>query len=205
MSFPISLRARIVRESLLALFALAAFVSDQVSKWWVIEVFFRPRTFEASAPSLGFWEWLAALPQDPFPTVRFEVTSFFNLVMVWNTGVSFGMFSGPGGAGPYILMAGALILCFGFLIWMWKTPQTGKALAMAAIIGGAFGNVLDRLRFGGVADFLDFHIFGVHWPAFNIADSCIVLGVAALALYGLVLEPRAHRQASLKPNLESAP
>lgn len=185
-----SLRARIFRESLLAAFALLAFVLDQISKWWVIEVFFRPRTFEAENAALGLWQWLLTLPQDQFPPVRFEVTPFFNLVMVWNTGVSFGMFSSPGGLGPYILMAGALALCIGFLIWMWKTPQIGKALAMAAIIGGAFGNILDRLRFGAVADFIDIHAFGFHWPAFNIADSCIVLGVAGLALYALVLEPK---------------
>lgn len=162
-----------------------AFV-DQWSKWYVIERYFRVLSFDGNGPSLGFFEWLVKLPQEQFPFYRTEVTSFFNLVMVWNKGVSFGMFASTSVYVPYALMVMALALTTFFVVWMYRSTSLCAAIPMAMVISGAISNVWDRARFRAVADFLDFHIGDLHWPAFNIADSCIVLGVAGLALYTLL-------------------
>ncbi len=113
-----------------------------------------------------------------------EVTPFFNLVMAWNYGVSFGMFNTPG-TQAWALIALSLVVAAALLVWMAREPSRVARLALAAIIGGAIGNVVDRLRWGAVADFLDFHAFGYHWPAFNVADAGIVIGAAVLVLDNL--------------------
>ncbi len=109
-----------------------------------------------------------------------EVTPFFNLVLGWNRGVSFGMFNTHSENGPLILSAIAAAIVAGLAVWLWRAESRWTALALGLIIGGAIGNVVDRLQYGAVVDFLDFHAFGYHWPAFNVADSAIVLGAAAL-------------------------
>ncbi len=111
-----------------------------------------------------------------------EITSFFNLVMVWNRGVSFGLFSDADDSRRWILIAAAAAITLWLLVWLWRGPNRLVALALGLVIGGALGNILDRLRFGAVADFFDFHLFGWHWPAFNIADCAIVVGVGLLLL-----------------------
>lgn len=110
-----------------------------------------------------------------------EVTPFFNLVMVWNRGVSFGMF-GSGGLPPWVWVLVSLAIVVALLLWIRRLDRPWTALALGGIVGGAAGNVIDRLRFGAVADFFDFHLGGWHWPAFNIADAGIVVGVAMLML-----------------------
>lgn len=167
---------------------------DQLSKWWVIEIFFRTRTFEAHEQGKGFGEWLMSLGQTPFPPVRFEIMPSFNLVMVWNKGVSFGMFASDDSVMPLFLGGTALLMCCVFLVWIWRTPHLMTALPLVLICAGAISNVWDRARFGGVADFLDFYWGDAHYPAFNLADSFIVLGVAWLAFDGVVLEPRRLKQ-----------
>lgn len=115
-----------------------------------------------------------------------QVTSFFNLVPAWNTGVSFSMFNDLGGAGVYILSAFSLIVA-GFLVyWLAKEKDRLMQVALGLVIGGAVGNVIDRLRIGAVFDFLDFHLSGYHWPAFNLADSFICIGAALIICNGLV-------------------
>ncbi|MCB9944455.1 MAG: signal peptidase II [Geminicoccaceae bacterium] len=113
------------------------------------------------------------------------VTSFFNLVLVWNTGVSFGMFSGSGDAGRWALTAMALLVGAGLMVWFFRERRNLPRLCIAMIVAGALGNVIDRLRFGAVVDFLDFHAMGYHWPAFNIADCAIVAGAVLLLVDGL--------------------
>lgn len=169
---------------------------DQLSKWWVIERYFRLRSYEADGPSLNFITWLTTLPQERFPFYKTEITSFFNLVMVWNQGVSFGMFSSEHQWMPYALGLMALALCSVFLVWMWRSTSVFASFAIALIISGAISNVWDRARFGGVADFLDFHVASYHWPAFNIADSCIVIGVAGLAIHSLFFEKKTPTEVS---------
>lgn len=174
----------LIALSLILLLALA----DQLSKWYIIERHFRLLSFEANGPSLDFMTWLTQLPQERFPFFRTEVTSFFNFTMVWNKGVSFGMFSSTHSYMPYALMVMAVALTSFFVVWLIRATSLWAAIPLAMIISGALSNVWDRARFGAVADFLDFHIGDLHWPAFNIADSCIVVGVALLALHTLCSE-----------------
>jgi len=118
-----------------------------------------------------------------FPRV-IEVTPFFNIVWVWNQGVSFGLFGG--GATPAWALGGlALAIVGGLGVWLWRTPSKPVAIALSLVIGGAIGNVIDRARWGAVFDFLDFHAMNWHWPAFNVADAAIVCGVALLLLDGV--------------------
>jgi len=133
-------------------------------------------------------EWLIALlAQHHNETI--VLTSFFNLVMVWNYGVSFGMLSEPGSDVRYFLMGVALVIVMMMSFWLYHATSRWVAAAIGLVIGGAIGNVIDRIRFGAVADFFDFHLYGVHWPAFNIADASIFLGVALLIWDSVVHRP----------------
>lgn len=113
-----------------------------------------------------------------------QVTSFFSLVYVWNYGVSFGMFNSLQNSQIVfcvLQLTIAIILSF----WLYNNQKKHITYALAFIIGGALGNVIDRARYGAVADFLDFHIASYHWPAFNLADSFVFIGVAILLLEDL--------------------
>ena len=107
------------------------------------------------------------------------VTPFFNLVTVWNPGISFGMLQDiPNG--QWILSAVAMLIVAWLFVWLRKVTHRSTALALGLIIGGAIGNIIDRIRFSAVFDYLDFHALGYHWPAFNLSDSFIFIGVALL-------------------------
>ena len=109
-----------------------------------------------------------------------EITSFLNLVLVQNKGISFGLFSRYEiGWLISILTIGIVVVLF---IWMRKLERAILALPFSLIIGGAIGNLIDRLNYGFVVDFIDFHFFGWHWPAFNVADSAITVGVIFLLI-----------------------
>lgn len=133
-----------------------------------------------TADQLVKWAMLAKVGIAMRPPI--EVTGFFRLVMVWNHGVSFGMFSRGADYMPWVLIAVALAICALLLRLALKTPFASERLAYGLIIGGALGNVIDRLRFRAVADFFYFHVGDLGWPAFNIADSAICLGVMTLLL-----------------------
>ena len=113
------------------------------------------------------------------------VPGLFNLVMVWNTGISFGIGRDGGPIAAWMLAGLALIVAVVLALWLMRSRRRPPALALGLIIGGALGNATDRVARGAVADFLDFHIASTHWPAFNIADSAIVIGVVALLVDGL--------------------
>lgn len=117
------------------------------------------------------------------------MTPFFNLVMVWNTGVSFGLFQEDTPLRSWILIGVAVAVLVWLGLWLWRAQHRLAALALGVIIGGAIGNIIDRVRFGAVFDFLDFHAFGWHWPAFNVADSAIVIGVLLLLVDGFRPQP----------------
>ena len=134
--------------------ALGGFFLDQATKWWILNHVMEP------------------------PRV-IPVTGFFNLVLGFNTGVSFGLF---GEAPAWLLMAFILPMVAGLLVWMTRTDSRLTAIALGLVVGGAFGNLLDRLRHGAVTDFLDFYVGAYHWPAFNFADVAIVSGVALLLI-----------------------
>lgn len=125
------------------------------------------------------------------PPRMLEVTGFFNLVPVWNTGVSFGLF-GDTGTSRWILVAVALVIVVILLVWLARAESGIVSIALVLVIGGALGNVLDRVFYGAVIDFFDIHAFGFHWPAFNIADATIVIGTALLLYDGLLGSPRAR-------------
>lgn len=111
-----------------------------------------------------------------------EVLPFFNLVQVYNTGVSFGLGGGVDNSHLYFSVL-ALSIVGVLFYWLWKEKHTTSAVAFGLIIGGAIGNVIDRLLVGAVMDFLDFHAWGYHWPAFNVADSTIFIGVMLLLFF----------------------
>jgi signal peptidase II len=143
-------------------------VLDQVSKWWVLErIMLPPRVF--------------------------EITPFFNLVLTWNRGVSFGMFNTDSPLNAWILPLVAVAIIGALLVWLTRADRQILAIALGSIIGGAIGNLIDRVRFGSVADFLDVHAFGYHWPAFNVADSAITIGVAVL-IFDSVFGTAEHRR-----------
>jgi len=129
-------------------------VLDQVSKYWLI----------AWMGDQGGWQ---------------QLTGFFNLVMVWNRGISFGMLQ-SGETGRWLLVLFSGLVCMGLAIWLWRQNRQWPSLALGAVIGGALGNIVDRVWRGAVADFFDVHFMGYHWPAFNIADSAITIGVGML-------------------------
>ncbi len=144
--------------------AAAVMGLDQATKWWIVEVVMQP------------------------PRV-IPVTPFFNLVIGWNRGVSFGLFGGDSGLNSWILVLIALAIVVMLLLWLRRAETPWMAAAIGLIIGGALGNVIDRLVAGAVADFLDFHLAGYHWPAFNVADTAIAVGAAALILDSLFRPP----------------
>ncbi len=111
------------------------------------------------------------------------VTSFFNLVMVYNKGAAFSFLSDQSGWQRYFF-TGISVLASLFILWMLKRNPTQRLFcwALALILGGAIGNLIDRVAYGHVIDFLDFHIAGWHWPAFNVADSAITVGALLFVL-----------------------
>ena len=142
--------------------AIVVIVFDQATKWWIMAMVMQP------------------------PRI-IPVTPFFNLVTVWNRGISFGLFDGDSAVTVWILPLVALAIVAALVIWLRRVQGAWLACAIGLVIGGALGNVVDRLRFGAVADFLDFHVAGYHWPAFNVADSGITVGVTMLVLDSLFL------------------
>ncbi|MFT6106187.1 MAG: signal peptidase II [Rickettsiales bacterium] len=121
------------------------------------------------------------------------VFDFFNLVKVWNQGVSFGMFNKIEG-GKYIILGVNSAILLILLIWLYRNKIIYLSIAISLIIGGALGNIIDRIINGAVADFLDFHVAGYHWPAFNLADSAVFLGVALLLLENYFVKPKKDKK-----------
>jgi signal peptidase II len=154
--------ARFAAPQRLALgLAAAVIVADQASKAWL-------------------YQYLAASGRR-----MVEVLPFFNLVTVWNYGVSFGMFNNGSRAGSWAFVGLALAIVVALAVWVARSGRLLPAAALGLVIGGAIGNVIDRLRLGAVFDFLDVHVAGWHWPAFNLADSAITIGVILLLLDSL--------------------
>ncbi|HEY1259600.1 MAG TPA: signal peptidase II [Stellaceae bacterium] len=121
------------------------------------------------------------------------LTPFFSLVLAYNRGMSFGFFNtGAGELNAFLFSLVAAAIVIALLWWLVRVASPFLAVAIGLIIGGAVGNVIDRLRLGAVVDFLDFHVGLWHWPAFNLADSAICVGVAAMLLDGLLLRRQAR-------------
>ena len=150
-------------------FAAVAFLIDQFSKWYVFSLF-----------------------ADDYTTRVFG--SYFNLVNAWNTGASFSMFDDKGLFGRIFLIVFALCVVVFLLRWMYREHNRFTQACLGLIVGGALGNVFDRVRFGAVYDFLDFHYGQWHWPAFNAADSFITVGAFLILIEGILYQ----RKQSLK-------
>jgi signal peptidase II len=118
------------------------------------------------------------------------IDGFFRLVMVWNRGVSFGLMGGDQALPPWVLSGVAIAVCIGLFLWLRRTDRALTAWGIGLVMGGAIGNVIDRARWGAVFDFADFHVGQWHWPAFNIADAAIVVGVGLMLLDSLLAETR---------------
>tara|TARA_B100001750_G_C15489686_1_gene590492 strand:- start:652 stop:1191 length:540 start_codon:yes stop_codon:yes gene_type:complete len=159
-------------------------ILDQLSKWWVTEYILRPVTAGQSVP-LG--QWLANAPERVGP-VSIPVFPGFNWAMVWNEGVSFGMMQNPDNIWPLVGLTVAI--CAVLLYCLLKSETIFESLSYGMIIGGALGNLIDRFRFGGVADFLDVYVGTYHWPAFNVADACISIGVVLLLIQGIFMSKK---------------
>jgi len=114
------------------------------------------------------------------PPRTIEIAPFFNLTLGFNTGVSFGMFRELFFERPLLLAGISAVMVAGLLVWAIRVEKRLETISAGLIAGGAAGNVLDRLRQGAVTDFLDFHVGDWHWPAFNMADVLIVIGVVLL-------------------------
>ncbi len=121
-----------------------------------------------------------------------DVTSFFRLVMVWNSGVSFGMFAG-GETTRWILIALSLAICLVLVVWMARATQKLLGYALGLVLGGALGNIIDRLHYGRVADFFDVDLIFMRWPAFNIADMAIVGGVLLMLVQSLFFDENSSK------------
>jgi signal peptidase II len=120
------------------------------------------------------------------------VTPFFDMVLVWNKGISYGLLPQDGSLGRLGLIAFAVVACLALTIWLARITTPLAAVAIGLIIGGAVGNAIDRIAYGAVADFFAFHAFGFEWYIFNIADVAIVAGVIGL-LYDSMF--RGHKKA----------
>jgi signal peptidase II len=124
----------------------------------------------------------------PYDSHIIGILPFFNLVMVWNPGVSYGWFpaTGPEGTAILALFSIAAVAALGW--WLWRAQRLSLSLGLGLVIGGALGNLIDRLVYGKVADFFHFYVHGYDWYVFNVADAAITFGVIAL-LYDALLKP----------------
>ena len=153
-------------------------VFDQLSKAWALKKFGVPHN-------------ICAL--NPFPGKEIEVSPVFDLALVCNQGVSFGMFREHADIGRYVLTVFAAVMCVVLLVWLNKEKDKLTKFALGLIIGGAIGNAIDRALYGAVTDFLNFGDMGFKW-VFNVADSAISCGVAGL-LIAMFLQSRAEKSA----------
>ena len=147
--------------------AALVIILDQLSKYWVLN----------------------GLRLRDAPMGHIELSPVFDLTFVWNRGVSFGLFKADGMAGRLLLSGFALLVLVVMLYWLWRARGLLATVSLGLIIGGALGNLVDRLRFGRVVDFIDFSDIHFIW-VFNVADSAISIGVILMLVDAFFLEKR---------------
>ena len=150
---------------------------------------FRPKTLTLMGLSITFLiisvdqiTKIWALNNFFFPPREIVIFFWFNLVPVWNSGISFGMLAGYSEAMPMIISVLTILISIVLLIWLITAISIFLKLALSFILGGAVGNIIDRIQYGAVIDFIDIHFFDFHWPAFNVADAAITIGVCFFLL-----------------------
>lgn len=158
---------------------LAIILLDQVSKGILIALITGRVPFAVPA-----WELV------PVPYLMAQVTNFFNVVFTWNPGTSFSLFRALGESAPIVIIFVTAFVIGFILYYLFRRADSFERVPLAFIAGGALGNLIDRVRFGAVVDFLDFHIGGAHWPAFNVADAFICIGVALYILNWFIARRR---------------
>jgi signal peptidase II len=164
--------------------AAIVLVLDQMSKYVLLEWVLRPD----------------GVTETPFYTDKVvEMLPFFNFRMAWNTGISFSMFDG-GGTTTYVLLIVTSAITAGLVWWLRAPHPPLMRVTLGLVIGGAVGNIIDRARWGAVADFFDFHVAGWHFATFNVADSCISIGVALLLLDAVI--NRSHHAPNKKDSTD---
>ncbi len=151
-----------------AALAAATVLCDQLHKAWMISIF------------------------NGAPRPKITVTPFFDLVLVWNPGISYGLLKQDSDAGRFALIGFAAAAALALVYWLARLQTRLAAASVGLIIGGALGNAIDRLHYGAVADFFLFHVAGFNWYVFNLADAAIVAGVGGL-LYDLLIS--SHKSA----------
>lgn len=155
------------------LWTFMAFALDQFHKWWMLNI-----------TNITVHD-------------RIVVTPFFDLILIWNKGISYGQFQQESFAGRLALATFSLLAVLALAVWLAKSYQTRlTAVAIGLVMGGALGNGLDRLIRPGVADFFSLHAFGYNWYIFNVADIAIVAGVAALLYDAVFVSPKTASNSS---------
>lgn len=129
-------------------------------------------------------KWLAVAHLEYAKPVPF-IEGFWNWTLVHNYGAAFSFLSSAGGWQRWFFTGLAIVISTGLVVWLARTPRSDwrSALPFALVIAGAVGNVIDRIRYGYVVDFVDWYVGTWHWPAFNVADSAIVVGAVLLVLF----------------------
>lgn len=145
--------------------AAASLAADQLSKNWLL--------YGLDFRELG-------------PAARIAVLPFFDMVMVWNPGISYGLFPAGSSVGAIVLILLSLVAVVALSWWLAKAERMILAVGLGLVIGGALGNVIDRAIYGAVADFFHFYAFGHDWYVFNVADAAITVGVVVLLLEAFV-------------------
>jgi signal peptidase II len=122
------------------------------------------------------------------------VAPFLDLIVVWNRGISYGLFQQETEVGRWALLAISVAAALGLAVWMTRVSSRLLAAALGLIVGGAVGNAIDRVAYGAVFDFVHFHVGGFSWYVFNIADAAIVAGVIGLLYDALIGDKRLQGQ-----------
>lgn len=142
--------------------AFLILIFDQFTKWWALSALTEVKRIDV-------------------------IPGFFDLSLAWNRGVSFSMLTSNADFMPWVLSFIAFVIILGLLWWLTKIDNLIMGCGLGMILGGAIGNLIDRLRFGAVVDFLDFYLAGYHWPTFNIADCAVTVGVGLILLDAWVI------------------
>lgn len=176
---------RLLAPRLLAIAIIfGVLMADQFTKWLMVH-----RVFDEHL--IGFWPWLIESGSQSGFEMR-PILPFFNLVLIWNSGISFGLLDQIGADNISIFVILKIIITLIFFGWALIARDRFERIGLAMIVGGGLGNILDRVRFGAVIDFLDFTAFGWHYPAFNLADSFITIGVVLMGYYLLFRYDQYH-------------
>lgn len=179
-------RGQIQKKVKYVYLAVLILVVDQITKWYVMEHVMRPLARMPATEGMGFFDWMLSPPPVFFMREALQVTPFFNFVLVWNTGISFGLLGNFSVYGYIILIVISLIIIGFFCLWAYEAKTQEYMIPYAMVVGGALGNVIDRVRFQAVIDFLDFHAMGTHFPAFNVADMAVVSGIGLIIIISQV-------------------